>query len=242
MTCVHSIVATAYFRANARDVTPHGAAGQVQILYVPVAGDREITAHCAGLLSPAEQERAGRFADPADRTLFTQRRAFRRYCAALALGSRQPLSAFGFTETANGRPFLSNWPMLRFSFSSCRSGFLGAWSSTHDIGVDIEDKTRATAPAELARQFFSAEEARILGPTNTPGCREKFIRLWCLKEAALKSIGQGLPFGLDAFVFELDPRPAAVRSPSGFGGPGRYRASVAATPGHCIASVVRSRR
>ncbi len=33
-----------------------------------------------------------------------------------------------------------------------------------------------------------------------------FYQFWSLKEAALKSIGEGLPFGLYAFEFEVDPK------------------------------------
>ena len=83
---------------------------------------------------------------------FQQRRAFRRYCGAFVLGSPQPLSRILFQETEKGRPDLPDLPNVRFSFSSCRFGFLGAWSSTHSIGVDLQrsneelggGRTRAT--------------------------------------------------------------------------------------------------
>lgn len=39
-----------------------------------------------------------------------------------------------------------------------------------------------------------------------------------MKEAALKSIGEGLPFGLDVFEFELDANPRLVNAPSDYGG------------------------
>jgi len=45
-----------------------------------------------------------------------------------------------------------------------------------------------------------------------------------LKEAALKSIGEGLPFGLDAFEFELDESPRVVVAPGDHGGPRRFSA------------------
>lgn len=210
-------------------------------LFVPVSDDPEVTLQCSAVLCPEERQRARRFASPADNALFIQRRAFRRYCAALALESTQPLSAFEFVETADGRPYLAGQPMLWFSFSSCRHGFLGAWSSTRDVGVDIEDKTRAAGIAELAEQFFSSTEIPFVEAARTPEGRQNFYRLWSLKEAALKSIGRGLPYGLDAFVFELVPRPTAVRTPLEFGGPERYDAWVRQTADHCIASVVRSR-
>ena len=47
-----------------------------------------------------------------------------------------------------------------------------------------------------------------------------------LKEAALKSIGEGLPFGLDAFAFELAPTPRMVQAPAGHGGAKRFTAHV----------------
>lgn len=230
-----------YFSARARAIMPRSARDHRQVLFVPVSGDPEITRQCSAVLCPEEQQRASRFAAPADNALFIQRRAFRRYCAALALESTQPLSAFQFVETADGRPYLADQPVLWFSFSSCRHGFLGAWSSTHDVGVDIEDNTRADGIAELAEQFFSSTEIPFVEAAKTPEGRQNFYRLWSLKESALKSIGRGLPFSLEAFVFELEPRPVAVRTPPEFGVPGRYNACVTQTADHCIASVVRSR-
>lgn len=241
MTAARSDFARGYFNANARNLTPQGMPGTSQVLYVPVSDDSEITLHCSLFLSAQEQTRASDFGNPADRALFIQRRAFRRYCAALALSSAQPISVFRFVETENGCPYLSGHPRLWFSFSSCRFGFLGAWSSTHDIGVDIEDKTRGPGVAELARQYFSAPEAWTIEAANELECRQKFFRFWSLKEAALKCIGQGLPFGLDAFVFKLEPEPRIVHAPSEFGAPGQYDAMVIDSDEHCIAMVTRSR-
>jgi hypothetical protein len=68
-----------------------------------------------------------------------------------ALGSSQPLSEIVFEETENGCPYLSELPDLWFSFSSCRFGILGAWSSSHGIGVDVEDPSRDLEVEELAR-------------------------------------------------------------------------------------------
>ena len=114
------------------------------------------------------------------------------------------MSRIAFAEKENGRPYLPNFPNLWFSFSSSRSGFLGAWSSTHAIGVDLEDKTRNVRPEELAQHFFSEAEAKAVESAGEARLRT-FFQLWRLKEAALKSIGEGLPFGLDAFEFELSP-------------------------------------
>jgi 4'-phosphopantetheinyl transferase len=171
---------------------------------------------------------------------FEQRRAFRRFCGATALGSSQPLSEILFEETENGRPYLSDSPDLWFSFSSCRFGILGAWSSTHGIGIDVEDQTRELEAAELARQFFSVAEAEVVEGVGGVERLRTFYRFWSLKEAALKSIGEGLPFGLDAFEFELDPNLRVVHAPPDHGGPEQFDAHVIEGTEGCAALVIRS--
>ncbi len=228
------------FTACSRDLTPPSARHTACVLYAPLSRAPEASKHCASVLSDTELQRADRFAAEYDKAQFKQRRAFRRFCAATALGLSKPLSQIDFAETENGRPYLPDWPDVWFSFSSCRFGFLGAWSSTHGIGVDLEDPTRDLEAAELSQQFFSASEASaVQGAIGLVRLRT-FFQYWCLKEAALKSIGEGLPFGLDAFAFELDPTPRVVNTPPGHGGPERFSAHVIEGIESCTAIVIRS--
>ena len=196
--------------------------------------------HCASVLSDTELRRADRFVNEYDKAQFKQRRAFRRFCAAAVLGSLQPLSQIVFEETGNGRPYLSDVPDIWFSFSSCRFGILGAWSSTHGVGVDVEDQTRDLEAVELAHRFFSGAEANAVERVDGLERLRTFFQFWNLKEAALKSIGEGLPFGLDAFEFELGPNLRVVRAPPDHGGPEQFSAHVIEGTGSCAALVVRS--
>ena len=65
-------------------------------------------------------------------------------------------------------------------------------------------------------------------------------RLEALKEAALKSIGEGLPLGLDTFEFELEPTPRVVRAPPDQGRPERFDAYWVEGTGGCAALAIRS--
>jgi len=229
-----------HFASTARDLTPEPARHTSHVLYAAVSHDPDVTSCCASVLSAAELHRAGRFAKHGDKALFTQRRAFRRFCGALVLGSSRPLSQITFKEAENGRPYLCDLPDFWFGFSSCRFGFVGAWSSTHAIGVDLEDSTKDLEAAELARQFFSGAEANAIEGADGLACLRTFFQFWCLKEAALKSIGQGLPFGLDAFEFRLDPVLRVVHAPPEHGGPEQFEAHLIEDTDSCGALVIRS--
>jgi 4'-phosphopantetheinyl transferase len=150
------------------------------------------------------------------------------------------LSKILFEETENGRPYLAESPHLWFSFSSCRTGILGAWSSTHGIGVDVEDPSRGLGATELARHFFSVAEAEAVETVGGPDRQRTFYQFWSLKEAALKSIGEGLPFGLDAFEFQLQPDLRVVDAPPEHGGAARFHGSLIGGAGDCAALVIRS--
>src|SRR5688572_9155333 len=130
------------FAASVCDWAPEAARSAVHLRYAPVTRDAQASRHCSAILSDAEVQRAGRIVTEEGKAQFKQRRAFRRYCGALALRSSGPLERIDFKKTEKGRPYLPQAPDLWFSFSACRHGLLGAWSSTHAIGVDIEDRTR----------------------------------------------------------------------------------------------------
>jgi 4'-phosphopantetheinyl transferase len=131
-------------------------------------------------------------------------------------------------------------PDFWFSFSACSIGFIGAWSSTHAIGVDLEDQTKDMETTELARQFFSTTEANAVEAASGLERLRTFFQFWCLKEAALKSIGEGLPFGLDAFEFELGPDLRVVRVPQGHGGVKQFDAHILEGSDSCAALIIRS--
>ena len=226
------------FSQRARDVTPAAARDAACVLYVPFSSDPEVSSRCAAILSDHERKRSERFVTKELKTHFEQRRAFRRYCGALALGSRSCLAQIVFEETENGRPYLRDRSDLWFSFSSCRSGFIGAWSSTYGLGVDLEDQPIDMKVAELAQMYFTESEARTVGEGG-PARLRIFLQLWSLKEAALKSIGQGLPFGLDVFEFELEGRLRVVDAPREHGGAERFSAHLFNQADVCAALVVR---
>lgn len=226
------------FAGASRDLTLASVPG-THILYMPFRSDSPFSSLCASVLSDEELRRAERFARESDRNHFLQRRAFRRYCGVTALESQQPVSKLVFCETEKGRPFISNVPGLWFSFSSCRQGFLGAWSLNYAIGVDIEDETRNVEAAELSHQYFSASESSIVESLEGLERVRAFYQFWCLKEAALKSIGEGLPFGMDAFEFELKPNLLVVNAPASHGGAAQFEACLIEGIDSCAALVTR---
>ena len=159
----------------------------------------------------------------------------------MVLGAAITVERSGYSLGKAACLSLKALPDTWFSFSSCRFGFLGAWSSTYGIGVDLEDHTRNLEAVELARQFFSKAEANVVQESGGLERLRSFLRFWCLKEAALKSIGEGLPFGLDAFEFELEPIPRVVHAPPDHGGPERFDAHVIeGIESSCAALVIRS--
>jgi 4'-phosphopantetheinyl transferase len=230
-----------FFTASSRDLTPESARHSASLFNAPVSHDPEVTKLCASILSQDELQKADRFVAYDAKALFTQRRAFRRFCGVLALGTAQPLSQIEFKETEKGRPYLSDLPEVWFSFSSCRFGFLGVWSATHAVGVDFEDRTRKLEAAEIARLYFSGAEASAVESAGGPERLRTFFQFWTLKEAALKSIGEGLPFGLDSFEFVLDPNPSLAQVPPGHGGADQFDAHLIDGTGSCAALVTRNR-
>ena len=228
----------AMFSERGRDLTPSAARDTACVFYAPVSPDPDAARRCSSVLSDAERRRSERFVTKELKAHFEQRRAFRRYCGALALGSTSSLSQVAFEETENMRPHLRDRPDLWFSFSSCRLGFIGAWSATHGLGIDLENQPIDREVTDLAQMYFTESEARTVREAGSARLRA-FLQLWSLKEAALKSIGEGLPFGLHVFEFEMNGRLRVINAPKDHN-PERFSAHLFDQAGTCAALVLRT--
>ena len=192
--------------------------------------DAAFTEACAAVLSHAERARAEKFATADVRQRFVQRRAFRRYAAMRATGACAGLALLDFAAEPKGRPWLPAAPRLSWSVSSCRTGMLAAWSPTAEIGVDLEDRARTVDCLPLAKRYFAPHETQLVVEAAEADRLTVFLRFWCLKEAVLKAIGEGLAYGLERFAFELEPTVRLVAAPEEQGGVAAFRAAELAGP------------
>jgi len=102
-----------------------------------------------------------------------------------------------------GKPYLADHE-LHFNLSHSGRMLLIGVSRTQPLGVDIESNERARPYGDIARRYFTVDEAAALSRLSEEKLRRSFLDLWSAKEAVLKSIGRGIAFGLDRVGFALD--------------------------------------
>ena len=159
------------FAASARDCTPAPARHLASVLFAPVSRNPEVVSRCASVLSDAEKRRAQRFLAEGGEAHFTQQRAFRRYCGALAVGSGSPHRASLSKHLRKGVPFSP----------SCR----GAGSAFPPAGLDTlghglqhilsasTSKMRHDAssrPSSRNRIFHEPRRRPLKAPASGPAC------------------------------------------------------------------------
>ena len=106
-----------------------------------------------------------------------------------------------------GKPFIATsvgLPRLNFSLSHSKDIAVVAICSTFDVGVDIEslDQTMITDPTDIC---LSRGEHDWL-ESRTPSTRwHDFMKLWTVKEAYAKLVGQGIHLDFSTFEIAMDP-------------------------------------
>ena len=156
----------------------------------------------AALMAPEERARHDRFVFEKDRHQFLVTRGVIRTLIGRYLGVDPADCAFVANEY--GRPSLSR-PAdtgLAFNISHTNGIVVCALAREPELGVDVEDASRATG-LELARRFFSADEADALDALPRDERPGRFFDYWTLKEAYIKARGQGLSLPLDGFSMQL---------------------------------------
>jgi len=106
----------------------------------------------------------------------------------------------------HGRPALAPRHAAAFDFNWSHSGEWALVALARGIapGIDLEVPRPRARALELARRFFSAEEAAWLAGLPEDAQLAGFLDLWTAREAVLKALGRGIAFGLDKLAFRRD--------------------------------------
>ena len=166
--------------------------------------DARVAARLEGLLDADERARRDRMAHESGRRQQLLARAMQRE----VLSRYEPAIAptdWRFERGAGGRPALA--PAfaptgLNFNVAHTPGMAVVAVGRVGHIGVDVEACDKRV-PLAVARRYFSPREAAALDALAPEARPQRFLRLWTLKEAYLKAVGEGLPGGLDRMTFTL---------------------------------------
>lgn len=176
--------------------------GEVQLWDASLAISPEEESKFLTLLSPDEIQRALRFRFPQHKRRFIAARGILRSLLGRYLNTAPQAITFLYTE--HGKPYLQNTP-LQFNVSHSHEMAVFAFTKACDIGVDIE-KIENDFKEGVAQRYFSIEEYEQLMLLPEELRAFAFYRIWALKEALIKAIGEGLHFSLASFSVSLsDP-------------------------------------
>ena len=123
-----------------------------------------------------------------------------------------------------GKPYFKGRDDLYFNLSHSGNRAMLVLSD-HEVGCDVEQIRDTVASQKVAAHFFCEEEkAFIARAADEAEKRERFFRLWTLKESYIKATGRGLAEKLDTFCVQppeerdrdasllrsKDPRPCSL--------------------------------
>ncbi|MCC2638099.1 MAG: 4-phosphopantetheinyl transferase [Moraxellaceae bacterium] len=122
-----------------------------------------------------------------------------------------PPEAQCFTRAASGRLLLAGSGPWEISLSH-GGGLVAVMVASAPCGVDIE-RQRATRITRVAERYFAPAEAEWLRTRDNATAERDFFRLWTLKEACVKALGQGLADNMARLAFTLATSPPTLLAP-----------------------------
>lgn len=180
--------------------------------------DRRLVAEAS--LDIAEAGRARRFVRSVDRDHFCVAHGVTRMILAGYVGAAPADLRYQFGPA--GKPTLVGFPELEFNLSHSGAWGLLAITRVGPIGVDIECVRDMPDLLEIARGNFAPKEVATLEGLPEAQRLEAFFAGWTCKEAFVKTLGLGLPYGLDGFEVEFRPDvPARLLQVGGSSGAAR---------------------
>lgn len=158
----------------------------------------------AALMSVEERAREQRLLVESSRRLHVLARGLQREVLSSYLPGTTPrelrfLSVAGRPELAP--PFDASG--LVFNLAHTCGLVVLAVARGAPLGIDVENYDQKVS-LDVARRFFSPDEAEALEALPGVAQPRRFLRLWTLKESYLKAMGTGIAGGLGSMTFRID--------------------------------------
>jgi 4'-phosphopantetheinyl transferase len=154
-------------------------------------------------------------ADPHARARFAATRLMLRHTVGAVLQS--PPDRIELAYKPGGRPYLRGCDQLDVTLSHTRELIVVGINRRGRIGVDTEAADRRIRYTEVERLLCTPREREQLAELEESARDRELVRIWTLKEAYSKALGQGMRMGFNRFGFDRggeslltpDGRPAA---------------------------------
>ena len=136
-----------------------------------------------------------------DKLRFTKCRSILR--STLSKWLEKDPKTINMTSGMNGKPYLNEIPQIKFNISHT-DGFAGiALCKDFEVGLDVENTTRATDIDAVSKKVFTNNEREKIPSKKTIDKKVMFFRLWTAKEAFLKNTGHGLTLDPKKIEFKI---------------------------------------
>ncbi|MBL1209923.1 4'-phosphopantetheinyl transferase superfamily protein [Geminocystis sp. GBBB08] len=155
------------------------------------------------ILSPDEQERINRFSSKSLKEYFIIYRGYLRIILSQYLTIKP--DEICFTYSSKGKPLLDQKILSNIKFNLSHKNNYAVYAiSKYNVGIDLEKIDEKVRVENIAKRYFCHDEFDYLINLESSKKAEYFFKLWTIKEAYLKAIGEGLSGGLDSICFGLN--------------------------------------
>lgn len=108
----------------------------------------------------------------------------------------------GFTFNRYGKICISNNTKVMFNITHSRDWIMIAFSTSKNIGIDLEYVSKEIDEEEIIKAFFNSNELADVSNRPIEGRLKYFYYLWVSKEAYTKALGKGLFYSLNSFYIK----------------------------------------
>lgn len=164
-------------------------------------------------LSDKELKTSTFFSFPKDQVAYIASQGFLRIILSryLSIDGRDLV----FARHRKGKPYLINDTSLLYNISNSGQYVVVSISKHGEVGVDLEKVRPLDDFEDLVQKNFSPFERNYINKVHSEKL-QRFFKLWTLKEAFLKAIGEGMRLTPDNLEFLIENGKFKLNSGPGF--------------------------